>query len=182
MFRVIYIFLSLQRRLFYLLLVIQILRFQLRNIKCLPFPCTEGIVEGAVTSIKSVQNKSFDIFNHSKMVLSAIIGCSNRSGRDKDVGLHQFPKKTKNQGKATIELCIKRRVKWRAAINRKFEKDAKWEGLHLCSKHFVGGKFQKSFKSYRIIYWHLMHVIVIQCYNLMEIYNLMLTLKKSTGP
>ena len=77
------------------------------------------------------------------MVLCAIVGCSNRSGRDRDVGFHQFPKIRKNQGKGTIELCIKRRVKWRAAINRKFEKDAKWEGLHVCSKHFVGGNFQK---------------------------------------
>ena len=73
------------------------------------------------------------------MVLCSVIGCSNRSDGKQDISFHCFPRIRENQGDATRELCIKRRERWKANINRDLP-DEKWENTSVCSRHFVGGK------------------------------------------
>ena len=47
-----------------------------------------------------------------------VYGCSNRSGRDKDVRFFNVPSVISHQGEKTIELSVRRRNLWLANINR----------------------------------------------------------------
>ena len=77
---------------------------------------------------------------HTRTVLCVVIGCSNRSERDKDVSYHRLPAVSDHQG---IEDFILR--KWRrdghlAAISRE---DINYDCLdeyQICSWHFKSGK------------------------------------------
>ena len=59
-----------------------------------------------------------------KMVkFCAVVGCGNRSNRDKDKSFYRLPAVVTNQGAHTEELSDKRRRSWLAAIRRKYNKD-----------------------------------------------------------
>ena len=53
------------------------------------------------------------------MVLCVVVGCSNRSGRDKDVSFHRIPAVNDKEGKEDYELRKRRRDGFLAAISRK---------------------------------------------------------------
>ena len=73
-----------------------------------------------------------------KMVFTCcIVGCTNRSGRDKGVSFYHIPAIILNQGKQTAELSSKRQLQWIASINRK-----DWVpsgNSRVCSAHFISG-------------------------------------------
>ena len=51
------------------------------------------------------------------MVLCIVVGCSKRSGRDKDVSFYRIPKIIRNRGEETKKLSEKRRNGFVAAIS-----------------------------------------------------------------
>ena len=75
------------------------------------------------------------------MVLCVVIGCSKRSGRDKDVSFYRIPKVVSHRGEQEHELTKRRRAGFLAAIfkggligTRILEND------RICSRHFISGK------------------------------------------
>ena len=52
------------------------------------------------------------------MVLCIVVGCSKRSGRDKDVMFYRLLKLVSNKGSSILELSIKRRAS-RGDLNEK---------------------------------------------------------------
>jgi len=71
------------------------------------------------------------------MMLCAVIGCSKRSERDKDVSFHRLPAVHDREGKEDFELRKKQRDGYLAAISRE---DIDVNELHryrICSLHFV---------------------------------------------
>ncbi len=71
------------------------------------------------------------------MVLCIVVGCTKRSGRDKDVSFYRLPKimSTRN-----LELSKKRRAGYLAAISRKDLTEKIMANDRICSRHFVNGK------------------------------------------
>ena len=66
--------------------------------------------------------------------ICCVIGCTNRSDRNKDLSFHSIPAVIQHQGPRTEELSAKRRRIWIAKINRK-----NWtptRNLFVCSVHF----------------------------------------------
>ena len=51
------------------------------------------------------------------MVLCVVLGCSNRSGRNKDVSFYRIPSVITNRGPRDKELSMKRRDGYIAAIS-----------------------------------------------------------------
>ena len=77
----------------------------------------------------------------STMVLCVVIGCSKRSGRDKDVSFYRIPKVITHRGKQEYELTKKRRDGFLAAIARDGIKDTDvLRNDRICSRHFISGK------------------------------------------
>ena len=77
--------------------------------------------------------------NHPTMpVICCIIGCSNRSGRDK-VSFYSIPTIIKNQGEKTQALSEERRHLWLRRISRAETPTNNWR---VCSKHFHSGRSQ----------------------------------------
>ena len=74
------------------------------------------------------------------MVLCAVIGCSKRSGRDKDVSFYRIPKVIAHRGKQEYELTKKRRAGFLAAISRDTKGTHVLENDRICSRHFISGK------------------------------------------
>ena len=52
------------------------------------------------------------------MVICVVVSCSKRSDRDKDVSFHRIPTVRRYYGKRELELSIKRRDGYLAAISR----------------------------------------------------------------
>ena len=50
------------------------------------------------------------------MVLCVVVGCSKRSGRDRDVSFYRIPKVVKSRGEEREQLSEKRRSGFLAAI------------------------------------------------------------------
>ena len=76
-----------------------------------------------------------------KMVrFCAVVGCGNRSNRDKDKSFYRLPAVVTNQGAHTEELSDKRRRSWLAAIRRKDIKTSSYAYVRVCSDHFLSGK------------------------------------------
>ncbi|XP_060561604.1 uncharacterized protein LOC132721334 [Ruditapes philippinarum] len=74
------------------------------------------------------------------MVLKcAIIGCSNRKDREKDLQYYRLPAVIKNQGIECEKLSDDRRREWLANINQNF-KDKNIDNIRICSAHFISGK------------------------------------------
>ena len=67
------------------------------------------------------------------MVLCLIVGCSKRSGRDKDVSFYRVPKIITNKGPRKEELSRRRRAGFIAAISRHDLTDSILENDRVCS-------------------------------------------------
>jgi len=77
------------------------------------------------------------------MVICVVIGCSNRSDRDKDVSYYSIPVVTAKYGKKPnkrrVELSKKRQAGYLAAISHKDIDKKRLGKYRICSKHFVSG-------------------------------------------
>ena len=74
------------------------------------------------------------------MVLCVVVGCSKRSGRDKDVSFYRIPKIVTNRGEAIQELSRKRRAGFLSAIMRADLTQKVLSNDRICSRHFISGK------------------------------------------
>ena len=76
------------------------------------------------------------------MVHCIIVGCSNNSRKNKDLGFFRIPSSVNRGGEEEAEeLCRERRERWISAISRD---DVSWKGVlknkRVCGKHFVSGR------------------------------------------
>ena len=69
-----------------------------------------------------------------------VIGCSKRSGRDKDVSFFRIPVIINNRSDQERNLSKKRRDGYLAAISRDDLTDRILENDRICSRHFISGK------------------------------------------
>ena len=69
------------------------------------------------------------------MVICAIFGCSNRSGRDK-VRFFHLPAVVKHQGEQMFSVTTKQRCAWLKAISRDDLTDDKLSNVFVCEMHF----------------------------------------------
>ena len=71
------------------------------------------------------------------MVICVVVGCSKRSDRDKDVSFHRIPTVRRHYGERELELSIRRREGYLAAISRENIDINDLEKYRICSRHFV---------------------------------------------
>ena len=69
-----------------------------------------------------------------------IVSCSNKQGKESDLGFFRIPAVKKNEGEETQRLSEKRRRLWFAAINRADSSWKKVEAWRVCGKHFHSGR------------------------------------------
>ena len=69
------------------------------------------------------------------MVICAIIGCSNRSGRDK-VRFFRLPAVVKHQGEQMRSITTMQHCAWLKAISRDDLTKDKLSNIFVCEKHF----------------------------------------------
>ncbi len=81
------------------------------------------------------------------MVLCAMIGCSNRTERDKGKRFFRLPAVISHQGDQTHELSTRRQREWMATIKRKDLNLEKLQYIRVCSDHFVHGSPAKLYDS-----------------------------------
>ena len=77
------------------------------------------------------------------MVLCIVVGCSNRSGRDKGVSFYRIPvvrSAAAGRSPREVELSKARRAGFLAAISRDDLTESKLENKRICSRHFISGK------------------------------------------
>jgi len=74
------------------------------------------------------------------MVLCVVIGCSKRSGRDRDVSFYRIPRIISHRGQRDYELSKKRRNGFLAAISRDDLTEKVLQNDRICSRHFISGK------------------------------------------
>ena len=86
------------------------------------------------------------------MVQCVVVGCNNRSERDKDVSYYKIPSViTHTHDERDRELSTKRRDGFLAAISREdltvevLESDSKTD-YRVCSRHFLSGKPAKLYE------------------------------------
>ena len=84
------------------------------------------------------------------MVLCMIVGCGNKSGRDKGLYFARVPSVVTNQGEEAQELSKERRSCWISAISRDDLTEEILENDRVCEKHFVSGRAAKSWDKYNI--------------------------------
>ena len=84
------------------------------------------------------------------MVLCLIVGCGNRSGRDKGLYFAKVPSSVENQGQEARELSEELRSRWISAISRDDLADTILENDRVCGKHFVSGKAAKSWDKFNV--------------------------------
>ena len=73
------------------------------------------------------------------MVICAVVGCGNRSKRDKDKRFFRLPSVITHQGPQTHELSQKRQEVWIAKIRREDLKPDQYHNTRVCSDHFASG-------------------------------------------
>lgn len=74
-------------------------------------------------------------------MICCILGCSKRSGRDKDILFYRIPAILTNRGRKIFDLSKKRREKYLSAIHRQDLVTAEAiDNARICSLHFVSGK------------------------------------------
>ena len=73
------------------------------------------------------------------MVICAIVGCGNRSGRDKEKRFYRLPAVISNQGTQTKDLSKKRQNTWLAKIRRTDISPEQYYNIRVCSDHFING-------------------------------------------
>ena len=66
-----------------------------------------------------------------------VIGCYNRSDRDKPVSLYRIPAVTSHYGERESELSLKRRAAFIAAPSEKDRDVSNVEKYRICLRHFV---------------------------------------------
>ena len=74
-----------------------------------------------------------------KMVICAIVGCGNRSGRDKEKRFYRLTAVISNQGTQTKDLSKKRQNTWLAKIRRTDISPEQYYNIRVCSDHFING-------------------------------------------
>lgn len=74
------------------------------------------------------------------MVFCIVVGCSKRSGRDKDVSFYRIPVIRRGRSQRELELSKARRDGFLAAISRKDLTESILENERICSRHFTSGK------------------------------------------
>ena len=74
------------------------------------------------------------------MVLCVVVGCSKRSGRDKDVSFFRLPRIIKNKGVDVHSLSKRRRDGILAAISRVGLTDNILKNDRICFRHYISGK------------------------------------------
>ena len=72
----------------------------------------------------------------------AVVGCSKRSNRDKDVRFYCIPGVITHQGQQTLELSKRRRELWLSRLHRDDLGPQKQRYARVCSKHFLTGKMR----------------------------------------
>ncbi len=72
------------------------------------------------------------------MVICAVVGCGNRSGRDKK-SFFRLPCVIENQGARTKELSKQRQQAWLAKIKREDLRQEQFGNTRVCSDHFLNG-------------------------------------------
>ncbi len=73
------------------------------------------------------------------MVLCAMVGCGNRSQRDKEKSYYRLPSVISTQGSKTFDLSKKRQAEWLAKIKREDIKKDQYGNVRVCSDHFISG-------------------------------------------
>ncbi len=71
------------------------------------------------------------------MVICAIVGCGNRSGRDREKSFYRLPSVIHHQGLKTECLSRKRRDTWLAKIKREDVVPEQYYNIRVCSDHFI---------------------------------------------
>ena len=74
------------------------------------------------------------------MVICAIIGCSNRSGRDK-VRFFRLPAIVEGQGEQMRSITEAQRRAWLKAISRDDLAEKNLENIFVCEEHFTQRMF-----------------------------------------
>lgn len=74
------------------------------------------------------------------MVICAVVGCSKRSDRDKDVSFYRIPTIRTGRCERELELSTKRRAGFLAAISRADLTGNSVDQARVCSRHFISGK------------------------------------------
>ena len=71
----------------------------------------------------------------------AVVGCDNRSDREKEISFYRLPAVIFHQGDKTLELSQKRRDLWLTRIHREDLGPEKYPYTRtcICSLHFVSG-------------------------------------------
>ena len=80
----------------------------------------------------------------------AIVGCSNKSGRD-EKRYFRLPKPSIGDCKATNELLKERRDKWlhrisRSDLDQTLPNAKNLDNIRVCSDHFISGRCLHEFK------------------------------------
>ena len=84
------------------------------------------------------------------MVLCMVVGCGNRSGRDKGIYFARVPSVVTNQGEEAEILSQERRSRWISAISRADLTDEILYNNRVCGRHFVSGQAAKAWDRYNI--------------------------------
>ena len=92
------------------------------------------------------------------MVICVVIGCSNRSVRDKHILFYRIPAVTSQYGERESELSVKQRAAYLAAISRVDLDLNNVEKYQICSKHFVSGKPAKTLDEANIDWAPTLHL------------------------
>ena len=69
----------------------------------------------------------------------AVVGCGNRSDREKEISFYRLPAVIFHQGEKTRELSQKRRDVWLTRIHREDLGREKYPYTRVCSLHFISG-------------------------------------------
>ncbi len=73
------------------------------------------------------------------MVICAVVGCGNRSKRDKNKSFFRLPTVLTHQGTETESLSRKRQKSWLAKIRREDISSEQYYNIRVCSDHFISG-------------------------------------------
>ena len=72
--------------------------------------------------------------------ICAVLGCRNRSNRERETHFFRVPKENKRRGEIVRRLTKKRREKWLANLSLRVTQGAESKYARVCSDHFVKGQ------------------------------------------
>ena len=75
-----------------------------------------------------------------KMVICAMVGCGNRSDRDKEKRFFRLPTVIDHQGELTLSISKQRQSLWLSRIKRQDLEPSRYRNVRVCSDHFVSGE------------------------------------------